>query len=156
MPLSFTIKANARGTILPGVVLRPQDRWEIRWTAGAWTANPTGGVPPQWYDANGNPNVKAKGGYLLYGVNEGGLIACIGNPATQDAKFFAGNYAIIGDGRHAGQLWVAINDDWDGSFGAGYADNQGEITIQVTQIAEREQPTTKPLVPAETAAVTPR
>lgn len=42
----------------------------------------------------------------------------------------------VGDGRSAGQLWVACNDDWSGTFGAGYSDNAGSINIEAYYLNE--------------------
>ena len=124
----YTIDARTKGTILPGWVLTPQQRVVIRWLSGLWSSNP--GVQPSMHDANGNPNYKAKGGYLLPGSNEGCLVACVGNPAIR--KYFVGNYGIVGG--TAGQLWVACNDDWNAIFGAGYTDNAGSVQIEVLNV----------------------
>jgi len=124
----FTIPSTAKGVILPGWILTPNSKVVIRWIGGYWTSNPN--VPPPQYDANGNQNYNASGAYLLPGAKEGSLVACIGNPAI--SKWGVGNYGVVGgDGHSAGQLWVACNDDWNASTGAGYADNKGSVIIQV-------------------------
>lgn len=129
----FTIPAAAKGVILPGWILTPNSKVVIRWIGGYWTSNPN--VPPPQYDANGNQNYTASRVYLLPGAKEGSLVACIGNSAI--SKWKVGNYGIVGgDGHSAGQLWVACNDDWNASTGAGYADNKGSITIQVIPYAQ--------------------
>lgn len=121
---SYIVQAAAKGTVLP-FVLKPQDSVIVRWVSGFWTCNPA--VPPAQYDANGNPNYTAKAGYLYPGALEGRLIACVGSPAVK--AFPVGNYGVVHG--FAGQLWVACNDDWSGTYGAGYGDNRGAISVEV-------------------------
>src|SRR5258706_15403803 len=111
----YSIDAKVKGTALEEWVYKPNDRIVIRWVSGLWSANP----PFGYYDAIGDPAAHmGKDTYLMPNSREGGLIACIGEPAQW--KYFIGDYGVIQDPYAAGQLWVAINDDWSGTYGPGY------------------------------------
>lgn len=130
MAQRLTIEATRKGT-LSSVVVAPNESWVVRWVEGFWTCNPT--VAPPHYDANGNPNHRAGQGYFVPGALEGALCGVIANPGR---AFGIGNYRLIQTQSQAGVLWFAINDDWNGQFGRGYADNQGSITIEIAPLQE--------------------
>lgn len=96
----------------------------VRYLSGRWFASPVGGM----VDGNGSAGLIAKPGYTLPGANEGALIGRIGSTG---APFLIGDLAPIPPGQQ-GELQLCINDDLDGRYGVGLADNQGALTVQVT------------------------
>jgi hypothetical protein len=82
----------------------------------------------------------------LQNSNKGALIGAVGEPA-QTLIFLGDNGSIWGP--FAGQVWVAINDDWYDQHGAGYADNQGTITIQVDTPGTADAPRSEMVTPKE-------
>jgi hypothetical protein len=131
MAYRYTINAKDKGSTLKEYVYKPNDRILIRWISGLWSANPAFG----YYDAIGDPaGHMGKDSYLYPGDREGALIAVIGIPAFW--RFYIGNYNVIHNPNASGQLWVAINDDWTGAYGPGYADNDGSIVIEVSYASE--------------------
>lgn len=97
----------------------------IVYQSGQWTANPSTG----FVDANGNPSLIAKPGYTLPGANEGALCGRIGE---------SGEVFLIGDNGQVpanliGTLYLCINDDLNGEYGPGFSDNQGSITVQISE-----------------------
>lgn len=96
----------------------------VRYLSGRWLASPVGGM----VDGNGSAGLIAKPGYTLPGANEGALIGRIGSTG---APFLIGDLAQIPSGQQ-GELQLCINDDLEGRYGVGLADNQGSLTVQVT------------------------
>ncbi|KAE9646560.1 GMC family oxidoreductase [Pseudomonas sp. PB103] len=96
----------------------------VRYLSGRWLASPVGGM----VDGNGSAGLIAKPGYTLPGANEGALIGRIGSTG---APFLIGDLAPIPPGQQ-GELQLCINDDLQGRYGVGLADNQGALTVQVT------------------------
>jgi hypothetical protein len=113
-PFEFIVQAN-RAWQDTGVTLRSERGIRIS-AYGSWTTNPaTGMVGP-----SGNPGFQAKQGYALPGAREGALIGRIG----ANVPFVIGNEAMSPPGR-SGPLLLVINDDLDGRYGPGLADNFG-------------------------------
>jgi len=109
-----------------GVVLSAQNRANIQYASGLWTANPqdNGG---QLYNANGNRTfIPAKPGYTMPGQNEGALIGKVGNTI-----FLVGMGVTVPAGL-AGEIQLCINDDLNGEYGAGLRDNIGSIAVNIT------------------------
>ena len=111
----------------------------IDYVKGKWTANPETGM----VDADGNGSYIAKPGYTLEGAHEGALIGAVGKPGKDEGQvetpygpFLVGNSGSIPAGQH-GFLFLCINDDLDGRYGAGFADNEGEVIVKIT---ERKNP----------------
>ena len=96
----------------------------VRYLSGHWFASPAGGM----VDGNGSAGLTAKPGYTLPGANEGALI---GRISSTGAPFLIGDLAQIPAGQQ-GELQLCINDDLEGRYGVGLADNQGALTVQVT------------------------
>lgn len=99
----------------------------LRPTPGSWTANPTTGM----VGAAGHPGLIAKPGYALPGAQEGLLVGQVG--AT---VFPIGDNAAIPAGA-TGRLYLSINDDLSGEYGAGFADNEGSLTVEIS-VASRD------------------
>lgn len=98
----------------------------ITYISGEWTADPSdnGG---ELYGAAGTPsNIPGKPGYALEGANEGALVGRIdgGEP------FLISTGVTVPEGLF-GNLELCINDDLEGDYGAGFADNQGNLLVQV-------------------------
>lgn len=55
----------------------------------------------------------------------------IGRISSTGAPFLIGDLAQIPAGQQ-GELQLCINDDLEGRYGVGLADNQGALTVQVT------------------------
>lgn len=91
--------------------------------AGQWTANPATGM----VDANGHTDLIAKPGYSLPGHVEGLLVGKIG-----ETVFPLGVKNTV-PSNLTGEMYISINDDVNGQYGAGFPDNQGmlQITIKV-------------------------
>lgn len=95
----------------------------VRYVSGQWLASPVGGM----VDGNGSAGLIAKDGYTLPGASEGALIGRIGNMGT---PFLIADLAQIPPGQQ-GELQLCINDDLNGRYGVGLADNHGALTVQV-------------------------
>ncbi|NWE22140.1 GMC family oxidoreductase [Pseudomonas sp. P7548] len=100
----------------------PSPRW-VRYISGKWLASPVGGM----VDGNGSPGLIAKPGYTLPGANEGALVGRVGSSGT---PFLLGDKGAVPPGQ-SGELQLCINDDLEGRYGIGLADNQGALTVQV-------------------------
>ncbi|MGZ3873633.1 MAG: hypothetical protein ACXVJD_11985 [Mucilaginibacter sp.] len=110
-----------------GVLVTPGSPVTITYQSGLWTSNPhdNGG---QLYNAAGNPTfIPAKPGYTMPGQDEGALIGRIGTTI-----FLVGLNATSPAITAAAPLELCINDDLNGIYGAGFADNKGSITVQIT------------------------
>jgi hypothetical protein len=89
---------------------------------GQWSYNPSKGL----HTASGYPNApRALPAYILPGVPEGSLVVRRGN----------GNYEYIGQDKtlHLQPreiIHFMINDDYQNNYGAGYADNEGKLSVE--------------------------
>jgi hypothetical protein len=121
-----------------GIVISKEHSTTVTYVSGKWTANPNinnGNL----YDANGNPTfIAAKPGYALSGANEGALIGYVGTHPVGDGTdtplFIIGNGPCVVPTTANGTLWLCINDDLDGVYGAGLKDNIGSITVQINRL----------------------
>lgn len=120
-----TVQANVKWQNT-GVIVQQGTPVNVSYQSGLWTANPNdnGG---QLYDASGNPYfIPAKEGYTMPGQNEGSLIGKIGNTV-----FYIGMGTSVPTNLQ-GELQLCINDDLNGIYGVGFADNIGNITVKIT------------------------
>lgn len=100
--------------------------YRIAYIAGLWTANPhvnNGNL----YGPAGSDVTACQEGYPLMGASEGALIGRIGN----NPPFLIGTDTTLPAGQ-GGQLQLCINDDLNGMYGAGLADNVGQMTVSIT------------------------
>lgn len=107
-----------------GVTVDAGEQVSIQYLSGKWTANPATGM----VTAAGNKRYKAKPGYTLPGAREGALCGRVGGQHV----FLVGTSAAVPPGL-TGKLEFCINDDLRGQFGAGFTDNRGSVTIQITE-----------------------
>lgn len=122
--LPTTIQANIKWQNT-GVMVSPGTPVNIAYQSGLWTANPNsdGG---QLYNAGGSPVfIPAKTGYTMPGENEGALIGKVDNDV-----FFVGMGATV-PSNLKGELQLCINDDLNGIYGAGFADNIGSVSVTI-------------------------
>lgn len=116
------------------ILVEPNQQTQVTYISGKWTANPANGL----VDAAGNPNFRAKSGYTLPGENEGALVGIVGKRAdkgeveTTYKPFLIGRSAIVPGGQK-GELFLAINDDWNAHYGAGFPDNKGTLFVEITE-----------------------
>jgi len=120
--LPTTIQAKIKW-VDTGIAISEDMETTIRYLSGTWTANPE----TKFVDAEGNSDLKAKPGYVLPGANEGALCGKVGE---------FGDVFLVGKGKDlpkglSGNLFLCINDDLEGSYGAGFADNEGSMTVAV-------------------------
>lgn len=116
-----------------GLTVVPGDTVTINYQSGLWTADPhtNGG---NLYDANGFAGITVnQQGYTLPGANMGALCGFIGGQPVGDGS---DNAFLVGDSYNetcqaSGQLWLCINDDLKGKYGAGLNDNIGNVTVTV-------------------------
>lgn len=106
-----------------GILLGTDDMATVRYIGGRWTANPATG----FVDAAGNSGYIAKQRYTLPGKNEGALCGKVGE---------AGDVFLIGNEKQltagiSGNLFLCINDDLTGEYGAGFSDNEGSVTVSI-------------------------
>ncbi len=111
-----------------GLALNSGNTVTVEYTGGEWTANPETGFT----SANGNPSFIAKPGYTLPGADEGALCGRIG---TSGEVFLIGNTKEF-PVNNSGNLFLCINDDLNGIYGAGFTDNQGSINVSINVTAE--------------------
>lgn len=92
--------------------------------SGSWTSNPANGA----CGPNGSPGcIATQSGYTLVDVAEGAMIGRIGS----NPPFLVGATATA-PAQQAGMLSLCINDDLQGLYGAGLADNSGTMAVTVT------------------------
>jgi hypothetical protein len=119
----MTIILDAKTIWMPtGLTVKPLEKVRIK-ADGEWSANP---VWHRTFDANGNPDTKAADCYALEGVAEGSLVGRLGSE-----KFFIGKEAFLPQLDKPEELFLTINDDVKNRYGAGYQDNQGELSILI-------------------------
>jgi hypothetical protein len=94
----------------------------LRPTSGSWTANPATGM----VGAAGHPGLIAKPGYVLPGALEGVLVGQVG------ATVFPIEDSVAIPAGATGRLYLSINDDMSDEYGAGFADNEGSLTVEIT------------------------
>jgi hypothetical protein len=104
----------------------------ITYVSGEWTADPNtnGGA---LYNAMGCPNLNVpdnQTAYPIVGVPMGALVGKIGSNGT---PFLIGNGPEIVTSSTGGELYLCINDDLTGAYGAGLKDNSGSLNIAITQ-----------------------
>jgi len=105
------------------IVLGNGDTTIVKYLSGTWTAHPANG----FVDADGNSDYIAKSGYTLPGANEGALCGKVGEFGD---VFLIGKESQVPDGL-SGNLFLCINDDLNGKYGAGFSDNEGTVTVAV-------------------------
>jgi vitellogenic carboxypeptidase-like protein len=106
-----------------GITLSEDKNIILKYLSGTWTANPATG----FVDASGNSKYIAKTGYTLPGENEGALCGKIGD---------SGDVFLIGKEKkvkpsQTSNLFLCINDDLDGKYGAGFSDNEGTLSVAI-------------------------
>lgn len=128
----FTIQANQTWQNT-GVAVAQGSTISIAYQSGLWTAyiETNGG---NLYDANGCPGLTVtQPGYTLLGVNMGALCGYTGSqPAGNgsDPAFLVGD-SYSGTSSASGTLWLCIDDDLQGRYGAGLTDNIGSVTVTI-------------------------
>lgn len=121
----FTITIDATEVwVDTGLDLKGSATLEIEVISGTWSANPENGM----VDANGHPGLIAKEGYNLPKAVEGLLVGRLG-PSTPAFTFPVGSGCTIGPGL-AGEVYLSINDDINGLYGAGFTDNKGSLNVR--------------------------
>ncbi|MET0393821.1 MAG: hypothetical protein ABW019_11805 [Chitinophagaceae bacterium] len=128
----FTVQAN-QAWLNTGLTITQGQTLSIFYQNGLWTADPqtNGG---NLYDAAGCPGIiVTQPGYTLIGANMGALCGFIG---SQPAGNGSSPAFLIGDGYTApapvsGVLWLCIDDDLEGLYGAGLTDNTGSVTVTI-------------------------
>ncbi len=98
----------------------------IEYVGGLWTANPNVNQG-NLYDANGSSIVASQIGYPMENQSEGAMVGRIGS----NPPFLIGNGPVTTPSGQTGQLQVCINDDLNGLYGKGLADNEGAITVSI-------------------------
>jgi phosphatidylserine decarboxylase len=119
---NFTVQANIKWQDT-GITLSKNNTATIRYNGNLWTANPATG----FVDANGNSEYKAKPGYTLPGAYEGALCGRIG----ESGEVFPIGFEGTTPKGQSGNLYLCINDDLDGRYGAGFSDNEGAIIVNI-------------------------
>lgn len=111
-----------------GIQVKQGSTVAISRVSGLWTADPDT-HNGQLYDADGCPNVIAtQPGYPLTQVAMGALIGKIGE---QGQPFLVGNALSQTPKDETGKLFLCINDDLQGLYGAGLKDNRGSIRVMI-------------------------
>lgn len=129
--VSCTVQAN-QGWQDSGTAVAAGQVVTISYVSGAWTADPAtnGG---SLYNANGCPDLPVPSdqtSYPIPGVAMGALVGKVGSAGT---PFLIGNGPCPVPAGDTGELYLCINDDLTGTYGAGLTDNSGSITVQIDQ-----------------------
>lgn len=103
-----------------GISISKNEKVIVTRKSGTWCINPQMG----YCDANGISQI-GKEGYTLKGAREGALIGRVGS-----AVFCIGNTGETPQGAE-GELELCANDDMDGRYGKGFADNSGSIVFRL-------------------------
>lgn len=137
--MEHVVQVSARTAWQP-TAITVQEGDAIRVRQGSWTANPALGM----VGADGHAGILAKEGYALAGEAEGVLVARV-----CDTVFRVGSGVMVPKGL-AGPLYLSINDDIAASYGQGFRDNRGRLTVAVRTKGGVSKPScAQP--PAETA-----
>lgn len=130
-PASFTVQANETWQD-SGVTIAAGQTVTVSYVSGDWTADPAtnGGA---LYSANGCPGLLVPSdqtSYPITGVAMGALVGKVGSAGT---PFFIGDGPCPIPAGDIGALYLCINDDLTGTYGAGLSDNSGSVTVQIDQ-----------------------
>lgn len=123
-PLVCEIQSN-RAWQRTGAILSGTQSTVIAYQGGAWSADPEQGS----CTGAGIAGRLARRFYTLEGAPEGALIGRVGA-----VTFLVGDHGQA-PAAIAGELELCINDDLDGHYGRGLADNQGSLTVKVISAA---------------------
>ncbi|WP_042722599.1 glycoside hydrolase family 16 protein [Flavobacterium sp. B17] len=131
--MNVTVEANQEWQNT-GLTVVPGDTISINYQSNLWTADPNTDQG-KLYDAAGFSGIIVdQPGYTLLGANMGALCGFIGEQPVGDGSdnaFLVGD-AYNGTSQESGQLWLCINDDLKGLYGAGLRDNIGNVIVSVT------------------------
>ena len=95
----------------------------VIWLSGEWSANPAWG---ELFNGDGNPAYpQSPTGYAMPGTPQGSLVGMVNNQV-----FFIGNRGVVPQNLTV-TLYLAINDDLNGIYGAGYTDNIGALKVMI-------------------------
>lgn len=128
---SVSVQANL-GWQDSGVLVAAGQTVTVTYVSGDWTADPKTN-DGNAYDANGCPGVVVPGSQTAFpmpGVTMGALVGRVGESG---AAFLIGDGPQVIPSGDIGNLYLCINDDLTGAYGAGLADNSGSVTVQIDQ-----------------------
>lgn len=143
IPSSFVVQANSAWQNT-GISVPEQAGLTIAYEGGVWTADPgtNGGRP---YDAGGCPNLNVPISQTAYPIPGAPMGALVGRIGATGAPFVVGDGPTTIPAGAGGPLYLCINDDLTGAYGAGLADNSGTVTVYL--YAANTQPNlTAPLI----------
>ncbi|PKB15958.1 heme-binding protein [Flavobacterium sp. 5] len=110
-----------------GITVQPGKSITVSYNSGQWTADPdtnNGNL----YGANGCTGIiVTQSGYPIQNVNMGALIGQVGT----NAPFLIGNGPVATPTGQSGVLKLCINDDLNGEYGVGLADNIGSLQVRI-------------------------
>ncbi|MDH3999612.1 MAG: S10 family peptidase, partial [Desulfuromonadales bacterium] len=107
-----------------GISLRQGATLLVKAMSGHWSANPANG----FFGADGDKRHIAKVGYTLPSEKEGALCGRI----SATGKAFLIGAEAQWTVAESGNLFLCINDDLNGEYGAGFSDNEGSVTVAVS------------------------
>ncbi|MQP66057.1 hypothetical protein GE253_11970 [Niveispirillum sp. SYP-B3756] len=128
---SVSVQANV-GWQDSGVQVAAGQTVTVTYVSGDWTADPKTN-DGNAYDANGCPGLIVPGSQTAFpmpGVTMGALVGKVGESGT---AFLIGDGPQVMPSGDVGTLYLCINDDLTGAYGAGLADNSGSVTVQIDQ-----------------------
>jgi hypothetical protein len=110
-----------------GVTVQAGSPITVSYSSGLWTADPNTNNG-NLYGADGCPDIIVKqSGYPIQNVNMGALIGQVGT----NVPFLIGNGPVITPAGQSGILKLCINDDLNGQYGVGLADNIGSLQVRL-------------------------
>jgi hypothetical protein len=102
----------------------------------AWTADPSDNNG-QLYDANGSPDIIVPASQPLYPIVNVPMGALVGKVGENGTPLLLGDGSVVPDST-SGILYLCINDDLTGAYGAGLTDNIGQIVVNLLATPSEE------------------
>lgn len=116
--------------------ISPSETVLVTFATGAWTADPSDNNG-NLYGASGSPDIIVPANQPLYPVVNVPIGALVGKVGTTGTPFLIGDGLVVPDST-SGLLYLCINDDLTGAYGAGLTDNIGQIVVNLMATPSEE------------------
>jgi hypothetical protein len=108
----------------------------VTFYTGCWTADPSDNKG-KFYDASGSPDIIVPASQPLYPMVNVAMGALVGKVGENGTPFLIGDGSVVPDST-SGTLYLCINDDLTGAYGAGLNDNIGSVVVNLLATPSEE------------------